>query len=91
VVLLLILLLLLLTLLLLLILLLILLLLLLTLLLLLILLLLLLQPFKSLAAAKAKYGAGLHNGQYEDPNVKYVATYMAHNRRGVAACECSRG
>lgn len=43
-------------------------------------------PFKTLAAAKAKYGAGLHNGKYEDAAVEYRQAYLCH-RRGKAACE----
>ncbi|WIA39195.1 hypothetical protein OEZ86_005320 [Tetradesmus obliquus] len=41
-------------------------------------------PFESLAAAKAKYGAGLHDGRFEDPSVTYQQTYMAHSCRGAA-------
>lgn len=49
-------------------------------------------PFKTLAAAKAKYGAGLHDGKYEDTAVEYRHTYLCH-RRGKAAREllCSGG
>eukprot|EP00775_Hariotina_reticulata_P013086 gene13086-13213_t len=42
-------------------------------------------PFQSLAAAKAKYGGGLHDGHYEDCAVAYRQRFMAHSRRGVAA------
>jgi len=42
-------------------------------------------PFQSLAAAKAKYGGGLHGGCYEDRAVVYQQRYMAHSRRGVPA------
>jgi hypothetical protein len=45
-------------------------------------------PFKSLAAAKAKYGAGLHDGRFEDPAVQYIQAYFCQ-RRGKAACECA--
>ncbi|WIA18896.1 hypothetical protein OEZ85_003568 [Tetradesmus obliquus] len=41
-------------------------------------------PFESLAAAKAKYGAGLHDGRFEDPAVTYQQFYMAHSCRGAA-------
>lgn len=45
-------------------------------------------PFKTLAAAKAKYGAGLHNFKYEDPNVEYRNAFLCHNRKGLnASCE----
>jgi len=45
-------------------------------------------PFKTLAAAKAKYGAGLHNFKYEDPSVEYRNAFLCHNRKGLnAACE----
>lgn len=46
-------------------------------------------PFRTLAAAKAKYGAGLHNGKYEDPAVEYIQAYVCH-RRGKAARESLR-
>jgi hypothetical protein len=35
-------------------------------------------PFKTLAAAKAKYGAGLRDGKYEDPNVEYQNCFLCH-------------
>ncbi|KAF6256766.1 hypothetical protein COO60DRAFT_1702160 [Scenedesmus sp. NREL 46B-D3] len=41
-------------------------------------------PFQPLAAAKAKYGAGLHDGRFEDPSVTYQQTYLAHSCRGAA-------
>lgn len=39
-------------------------------------------PFKALAAAKAKYGAGLHNSKFEDPAVQYNQAYFCHRRGG---------
>lgn len=42
-------------------------------------------PFKSLAAAKAKYGAGLHNSRAEDPGVIYSQAYFCHRRPGKSA------
>jgi hypothetical protein len=44
-------------------------------------------PFKSLAAAKAKYGAGLHNSRAEDPGVIYSQAYFCHRRPGKTARE----
>jgi len=41
-------------------------------------------PWRTLAAAKAKYGAGLHDGKYEDAAVEYRQAYLCH-RRGKAA------
>lgn len=41
-------------------------------------------PFDTLAAAKAKYGAGLHDGVYDDPNVTYKQVYLAHRCRHYA-------
>lgn len=35
-------------------------------------------PFKTLAAAKAKYGAGMRDGKYEDPNVEYQNCFLCH-------------
>lgn len=37
-------------------------------------------PCKTLAAAKAKYGAGLHDGKYEDAAVEYRQAYLCHSR-----------
>jgi hypothetical protein len=42
-------------------------------------------PFKTIAASKAKYGAGLHDGVYEDPNVNYRMTYFCHSHSKVAS------
>lgn len=45
-------------------------------------------PFKTLAAAKAKYGAGLHNYKYDDPNVEWRNCFLCHNRKGIhSSCE----
>lgn len=49
-------------------------------------------PFKSLAAAKAKYGAGVHNSsRAEDPGVQYSQAYFCHRRPGKAAREFDLG
>jgi hypothetical protein len=45
-------------------------------------------PFKTLAAAKAKYGAGLHNYKYEDPNVEYRNAFLCHRfKNPYVTCE----
>lgn len=42
-------------------------------------------PFKSVALSKAKYGAGLDNGVYRDPNVTWQPVYLAQNLPSTAA------
>ena len=42
-------------------------------------------PYKAIALSKAKYGAGLHDGIYEDPNVTYRMTYLCHSHSKVAS------
>lgn len=45
-------------------------------------------PFKTLAAAKAKYGAGLHSYKYEDPNVEYRNAFLCHRYKNpYTTCE----
>lgn len=45
-------------------------------------------PFKPLAAAKARYGAGLHNFKYEDPNVQYCNAFLCHRYKNpYTTCE----
>ncbi|WIA39196.1 hypothetical protein OEZ86_005321 [Tetradesmus obliquus] len=41
-------------------------------------------PFAPLAAAKAKYGAGLHDGRYSDPAATYQQVYLAHSHHALA-------
>lgn len=48
-------------------------------------------PFKSLAAAKAKYGAGVRSGRAEDPGVQYSQAYFCHRRPGKGAREFDSG
>jgi len=42
-------------------------------------------PYKTIAASKAKYGAGLHDGVYKDSNVTYRNTYLCHTHGRQAA------
>jgi hypothetical protein len=42
-------------------------------------------PFKTIAASKAKYGAGLHDGVYKDTTVTYRTTYLCHTHGPQAA------
>ena len=41
--------------------------------------------FKTMAASKAKYGAGLHDGVYKDSSVTYRNTYLCHTHGRKAA------